>query len=281
MKKSKNGMPKGQGVLLVALAVGVIGGIAFTLTAQNSLFTYQSDAKSYNPIIKAADFTTQITNKYFSLPVGSKFTYESQTPDGLERIEISISGQTRRVMGVNTLVYRDKVWLDGVLIEDTKDYLAQHKNTGDVWYFGENVNNYENGVLVDHDGTWLAGQDLDKIGTQAKPGIWVKANPQKGDTYLQEYYPDIAEDTVDVLSIKAKVKTKFGDLENCLKTYDYTPLDDQSKEHKYYCPAQKNLKLGTRVLTEHLIQDEKMPLIDIKMSRSLADDDEDDKDDDN
>ena len=106
-------------------------------------------AEQYNPQINPADFTINITNPYFTLPIGKKMAYESKTPDGVERIEVVVPGWTKTVMGVETLVFWDRVYLNGVLKEDTRDYLAQHKN-GDLWYFGENVDDYENGKFKDH-----------------------------------------------------------------------------------------------------------------------------------
>src|SRR3989344_3756378 len=208
--------------------------------------------KIYDPQINPVNFTAEITNKYFTLKPGKKLIYEGQTEDGLERIEILITDETKNIMGVETLVYWDKVWLDDVLIEDTRDYLAQDKE-GNVWYFGEDVDNYENGVLADHDGSWIAGVD------GAKPGIWMEANPQVGDSYRQEYYKGEAEDMAEVLAINETVAVPYGTYTDCVKTYDWTPLDPTAKEHKYYCS-----EVGGLVLEVNLNNDEKVELVDLK-----------------
>ncbi len=44
-----------------------------------------------------------------------------------------------------------------MLIEEAFDYYAQG-DYGGVWYFGEDVDNFENGKLKDHGGSWLAGE---------------------------------------------------------------------------------------------------------------------------
>ena len=121
-------------------------------------------AQDYNPQINPAEFSSTITNPLFNWPVGKRIVLEAKTAEGDERIEITISGETKQIMGVEALVYRDRAFVNGELVEDTRDYLAQDKD-GNVWYFGENVDNFENGKLVDHDGTWIAGVD------GAKPGI--------------------------------------------------------------------------------------------------------------
>ncbi|MGH6816741.1 MAG: hypothetical protein ACREC6_13670 [Hyphomicrobiaceae bacterium] len=193
-------------------------------------------AEDYNPKIDPADFTTNITNPYFSLPVGKKIVFESRKGNGVEKTEIQITGEKRQVMGIETLVYWDRVWLNDNLIEDTRDYLAQDKD-GNVWYFGEDVKNYVGGKLSNRAGSWLAGAD------GAKPGIWFKANPRVGDKYRQEYYRGKAEDMAEVVAVGETVTIKRGTYKNCVKTYDWTPLEPNAKEHKYYCPEVGGLAL--------------------------------------
>lgn len=231
--------------------LGLIVGVA-AVTSQSANFSLLLQAaEKYNPKVNPSDFSSNITNKYVTLSTGTKLVYEGKTEGGLERVEITISGKTKKIMGVNTLVYRDKVWLDGELVEDTWDYLAQHKN-GDVWYFGEDVNNYENGKLVDHDGSWTAGKD------GAKPGIWVKANPQVGEVYRQEYLKGVAEDMVRVVSVKVKTSVPYGTFTNCLKTYDFTLLNPDSVENKYYCP-----QVGALVMETDPTTGDKVKLIEV------------------
>ena len=203
----------------------------------------------YNPQINPADFSSNITNPYFSLPTGQKLTYEAKTDEGIEKVVVEISGETKVIAGVTTLVYLDTVTVDGQTVEVTRDYLAQHKN-GDVWYFGEDVDNYENGKLVDHAGSFIHGTD------GAKAGIWIKADNKAGDSYRQEYYKGEAEDMRDVVAVNQTVKTSKETYTGCVKFYDWTPLDKQSKEHKYHCPG-----IAAMVLSEHLVKAEKAELV--------------------
>lgn len=225
--------------LLYAIAgmILVVAGIMlFKSDAQKGEIS-KTETSEYNPAINPSDFTTKITNKYFSLPVGKKMIYEADTEEGVERIEIEIENGTRNIMGIETIIYRDKVYLGGVLVEDTKDYLAQDKD-GNVWYFGEDVNNYEAGNLLDHAGSFIAGVD------GAKPGIWIKGEQIVGDSYKQEYYKGEAEDMRDVVAINLTVSTKLATYTDCVKVYDWTPLDPKSREHKYYCPEVASLVLN-------------------------------------
>jgi uncharacterized protein (UPF0333 family) len=228
---------KKQGVayrlLILAVVLSVCIAIWFVSKYNgNSSTQSTNDPKTseYNPQIDPNDFTTKVTNKYFSLEPGKKLVYEGMTPDGVERIEITVEKETKNIAGVDTLIYRDTVHLDGELVEDTRDYLAQEKATGDVWYFGEDTINYENGKFKDNEGSFLHGTD------GAKAGIWLKAEQKPGDSYRQEYYKGIAEDMLDVVAVNQTVKTKRATYSGCVKLYAWTPLESESRENKYNCP---------------------------------------------
>lgn len=229
--------------LAILLIVGLGGAFLYvsSKSSDNKQSTQQGQSSEYNPQINPADFSTKITNKYFALPVGKKMVYEAKTEEGInEKIEIEILTETKNIEGVETIVYLDKVYNNGEMVEETRDYLAQHKN-GDVWYFGEEVDNYENGKLKDHSGTFIHGKD------GAKAGIWMKAEQKVGDSYKQEYYKGEAEDMRDTVATGLTVTTKLGTYKDCVKVYDWTPLDKASREHKYYCS-----EVGSLVLNENL-----------------------------
>lgn len=187
---------------------------------------------TYNPTMNTADFVDVIDNPYSPLIPGAKYVYEGMTEDGLERIEIEVLSETRDVMGVTTTIMRDTVYFEGAMIEDTFDWFAQDKD-GNVWYFGEDVSNYENGELIDKDGSWEAGVD------GALPGIIMYADPAAhlGETYRQEYYQGEAEDMAKIVSLDESASTASGDYENCLMTKEWTPLEPGFSEHKYYAPG--------------------------------------------
>ena len=191
----------------------------------------------YTVNINPADFVAVVDNPYFPHIPGSKFVYEGQTKDGLERVEIIVLEETKMVMGVTTTIMRDTVFVDGQIKEDTYDWLAQDKE-GNVWYFGEDVNDYKNGVVASKVGSWEAGVD------GALPGIVMFGDPAAhvGETYLQEYYAGQAEDTADVLSASQRVEIPFGSFENVVQTYDYTPLNPDSQEHKFYAEGIGQIK---------------------------------------
>ncbi len=192
-------------IIVILLGAAVVAKVFWwpkgVQTSTNQTNTASAVNAGYHPVINPAEFSTSITNPMFSLPVGKRLTFQAETADGVEKIEIEIESGTKTIMGVTTVIYRDRVFVDGELVEDTRDYLAQHQN-GDVWYFGEDVDNYDGGTLLDHAGSFTAGVD------GAQPGIWIKGSHSAGDSYRQEYYLGQAEDMRDVIALDQIVVTK-------------------------------------------------------------------------
>ena len=207
-----------------------------TATAQAET-TDSTASDEYTVNIDPADFVDVIDNPYLPRIPGSKYVYEGQTEEGLERIEVEILSETREVMGITATVVRDRAYLEGELIEDTHDWFAQDKE-GNVWYLGEEVDNYENGEIVNHDGAWEAGVD------GALPGIIMHANPSDhvGEPYHQEYYEGEAEDMGEVLSVQESVTVPAGSFEDVLQILDSTPLEPDVLEHKFFAEGVGEIK---------------------------------------
>ena len=185
---------------------------------------------AYNPVISPANFVPTITNLYAPFQPGRWWEYRKVTDAGVERIRVEVLNQPRKIQGVTVTTLRDRVWLNGVLIEDTLDWLAQHRN-GDVYYFGEIVKNFENGLLANLDGSFEAGKD------GAKAGIWVRSVPRVGEFYRQEWAPNNAEDMVEVLDLDAPDQVPFRGTGPVLKTRDFTALSPDAIEFKFYVPG--------------------------------------------
>jgi hypothetical protein len=177
----------------------------------------------YAPKIDPADFTTTIDNEYFPLGPGTIFVYKG----GAQHGEMTVTSDTKRVLGVECVVVDHKEWENGKLIERTYDWFAQDKK-GTVWYFGEDTKEYENGKVVSTKGSWEAGVD------GAKPGIIMPANPKVGESYRQEYYPGEAMDMAKVLGLNGSVTVPYGSFDHVLETKEWTPLQPGFSEKKYY-----------------------------------------------
>ena len=139
------------------------------------------------------------------------------------------------ILGIAATVVHDQVFLEGDLIEDTYDWYAQDRD-GNVWYFGEDSREIEDGSVVSTEGSWEAGVN------GASPGIIMLANPQSGMKYQQEFAEDVAEDMALVLNINKTIEIASGIYRGCLQTMEFTPLEPGHREHKYYYP-QKGLIL--------------------------------------
>jgi hypothetical protein len=164
-------------------------------------------------------------------------------------------------MGVTCRVVRDQVFLDNDPIEDTRDWFAQDDD-GNVWYMGEDVDNYnydDEGELIDvtHEGAWETGRDVAGTGTIASPGHQMKASPAPGQTYHQEYYEGEAEDMGEVVALNVPVTLGDGSSYTCLQTRDFTPLEPDVNEYKYYAPG-----IGL-VLEEVVGGDERVELVSL------------------
>ncbi len=183
------------------------------------------DGGNYEPQVRPEDFVASIDNPYLAFTPGSRWVYESD--DGSERIEVIVLEETRVVMGITATVVRDTVYEDGEMVEDTYDWFAQDKD-GNVWYLGEDTTEYEGGEAVSTEGAWEAGVD------GAKPGIVMLAAPKAGDAYRQEYYAGEAEDMGRVVELGDSASVPFGEFDDLLVTEDWTPLEPEVIERKYY-----------------------------------------------
>jgi hypothetical protein len=176
-----------------------------------------------------------IDNVYSPLVPGTTFVYEGEADDGTERDVVSVTHDTKEIIGVTTTVVLDEVSVldeetsQWKLTERTFDWYAQDKK-GNVWYFGEDTTEFLDDGTTSTEGSWEAGVD------DAVPGIVMLASPRVGESYRQEFAPGTAEDMAKVLRLNASVSVPYGDFDDCLKTKEWSPLERGSIGHKYYAP---------------------------------------------
>jgi hypothetical protein len=175
-----------------------------------------------------ADFVARVDNPYWPMIPGSRWIYRESDADGKElRVEVTVTERTKRILGIDATVVHDVVTEDGELVEDTLDWYAQD-TAGNVWYLGEATKEYENGKVISTAGSWEAGID----GAQA--GVVMPAEPRVGLAYRQEHYAGEAEDRGRVLSLDERAEVPFGSFDGVLMTRDWTPLEPDVLEHKFY-----------------------------------------------
>ena len=221
----------------------------------------------YNPRLDPADFIDPAAidagnaNPYFPLVPGNQWVYQARDEDDnlLERITVTVKNEIKTIEYpeesgnfFSCAVVNDVVeeFLGGdpaddnnyIVIEDTDDWYIQHATSKDVWYMGEISQEFEedldgNMELVEIEGSWKAGRDFDK------PGILMYGDPDpanlKRKTYRQEFSLGNAE---DVGKVRRKggimVSVPYGDFDaDVVKTKDWTPIEPDDKEFKYYAPG--------------------------------------------
>jgi len=136
------------------------------------------------------------------------------------------------VDGVWTRVVEEVEYIDGELYEVSRNFFAICLTTNDIYYFGEDVDFYEDGEIVDHHGAWRAGVD------GAKPGITFPGTPMIGARFYQEVAPDIAEDRTEITDL-VSYEVDGEVFHNVIVLLDSNPLDEDpcSLETKMYAPG--------------------------------------------
>jgi hypothetical protein len=181
---------------------------------------------AYDVPVDPADFSTTIDNPYYPLIPGTTFRYAEKSRFETVDTVVTVTHETKRILGVDCVVVHDVASIDGRITEDTYDWLAQ-KRDGSVWYFGESTKEISPGGRVSTLGSWEAGID------GAQPGIMMHATPQPGEAYRQEYLAGIAEDMGQVVALGESVTVPVGTFTDTVKTRDWSMLEP-GNEFKWY-----------------------------------------------
>ena len=136
---------------------------------------------------------------------------------------------------VETLVYQFVAYLDGRIHEVALDWYAQ-ADDGALWYFGEDVFNYEDGVVADTDGTWIAGKD-------GPPGMIMPADPQVGQGFRPENIPDFVFEEVVVKEVDLTVDGPRGPVEGAMVGTE-NHLMEGFYEDKTFAPGYGEFRSG-------------------------------------
>jgi hypothetical protein len=177
----------------------------------------------------------KIDNKYYPLKLGTTTIYNGTDEEGKSLRDIlTVTNDTKEIQGVTTRTVNDTVWVEGKLTETTNDWYAQD-DKGNVWYMGEDTTDFTN-KKNPKEGSWESGVN------GAKGGILMLAEPKAGDTYDQEFAKGVAEDKATVLSFNNNVTVPYGSFSNVLKTKEFSSLEPDVVENKYYAANVGDLK---------------------------------------
>lgn len=195
--------------------------------------------------IEDCSFLARGGNPFFDLTPGRQLYLTNQQCvgagdcDELEELWITVLDETRTIVltddgrkrRVKTRVVEEMEQADGEVVEISRNFFATCGPSNDVYYFGEDVDIYEDGEVVSHDGAWLAGKN------GAEPGIiMIDSGFLLGARYYQEVAPGVALDRAEHVAIDLEVPTPAGLFDDCIKVSETTPLEPGHESIKLYCP---------------------------------------------
>jgi len=200
------------------LAVGCIGGKAQKVGTPQPVATSSAGASSW---------ASEVTNPWYPLKPGMLLVYKGSEDGEKLREVLTVTTKRKNIQGVETTSVNDLMYKNGELVERTTDWYAQDSK-GNVWYFGEDTAELEDGRVTSTEGSWQAGQD------GARAGIFMPARPKIGQSFQQEYYKGHAEDRFKIVSLSKKVKTPAASSRKAMLTIETTRLEPGVVDHKYF-----------------------------------------------
>jgi hypothetical protein len=153
------------------------------------------------------------------------------------RVEVTLLGTKTIACGgrpVQTLESQYVAFLDGKIHEVALDWYAQDDD-GAVWYFGEDVFNFEDGVVADTEGTWMAGRD-------GPAAMIMPADPQVGDVYRPENIPGLVFEEVTVKAVDRRVAGPRGPVDGAILIEELHM--DGKRESKTFAPGYGEFSTG-------------------------------------
>ncbi len=221
----------GLGIVLAGLAATPLAGAARPQRAEPPW------QQSFS--VKPGDFMTVGENPYFILKPGYQLTLEGKEDGKAVRLVVTVLDETKTVGGIETRIVEERETQGGALAEVSRNFFAIEKGTNNVYYFGEDVDVYKNGKIVNHEGAWAHGTN------GARFGLMMPGSPTVGARFYQELAPGVAMDRAHIVSLAERLTTPAGAFEKCLKTEETTPLEPGAREFKLYAPGVGLVKDGT------------------------------------
>jgi hypothetical protein len=202
-----------------------------TLEAANDTEQGESGGENeYTTSFRAEDCTFSSTgrNPFFILEPNYQLVLAGGDASEAAEVTITVLNETRQVNGTETRVIEERESIGGELVEISRNFFAICEETKSVFYFGEEVDDYENGNIISHEGAWLAGEDANR------PGVIMPGTILLGARYYQEIAPNVALDRAEIIDMGEVIQTPSGDFRDTLITRETTPLEPDVAELKYY-----------------------------------------------
>lgn len=170
-------------------------------------------------------FSSVGKNRFFILEPGHQLVLESSR----EKVVITVLVQTKKIGNVETRIIEEREEKNGKLVEVSRNFFAICKEHGDIFYFGEEVDDYQDGKIVAHSGAWRADEK------NSKAGIIMPGTIFLGARHYQEIAPN-AMDRAEIISDDVTMKTPAGTFRNCIRVEETSGLDPDEKCYKTYAP---------------------------------------------
>jgi hypothetical protein len=211
-------------------------GSASTVDAEEDNDTGESVAdlqvaeNEYTRSFRAENCTFSSTgrNPFFILEPNFQLVLGGEDAGDAAQLTITVLNETREVNGTQARVIEERESVGGELVEISRNFFAICEETNNVFYFGEEVDIYENGIIVDHEGAWLAGEGTNRA------GIIMPGTILLGARYYQEIAPSVALDRAEIIDTGQVIQTPSGDFSDTLITRETTELEPDEVELKYY-----------------------------------------------
>lgn len=223
----------------------LIGLLLLALAPWNTLLAQEEEPEFTDEFpLEDCYFATTGGNPYFILEPGRQLYFNNTRClaagecEDLEELWITVKPQLRKVRlpidgrmrDVWTRVVEERETENAELVEISRNFFADCRPMHDVYYFGEEVDIYEDGKIVSHEGAWLAGKN------RARPGIIMPDSAFiLGSRYFQEVAPGVALDRGEHVETGLEINVPAGVFEGCVEVTETTPLNPDEESTKVYC----------------------------------------------
>jgi hypothetical protein len=188
---------------------------------------------------------TNVDNEWMPLQPGMRWVQEGTAVDDegesfIRRIDFTVTDLTKEIAGVSTVVAWIVDYKDGEVVEKEIAFYAQDKD-GNVWYFGEYPEEYEDGKFVKAS-PWIHGIE------DARAGIKMKAEPQLGiPSYFQGWGPAVDwSDYGQVDQIGQETCVPAGCYQDVLVIAESSLGEVDAYQLKYYARNVGEVRVGWR-----------------------------------
>ena len=221
--------------LIIALGGGgaaIAGDVGTPIPQPKVDIAVADSAKRVDLTLPAFSRPTEVTNPWFPVSKQEAILHTGVVDGKAFRTEVTLLPYTRIVewngIQVETLVSQYTAFLDGRIQEAAFDLYAQ-ADDGSVWYFGEDVSDFRDGLIFSREGTWLAGKD-------GPPNMIMPGKPKVGQVFRAENMPGIAFEEVTLTSVDNTIDGPLGPITGVVSGSELH-MDGKSLSEKNFGPG--------------------------------------------